>query len=310
LATASLARWSTFSLTITNWLEMDIERVFSVIDVAVSSLPRGSQEHKAFCMARACLLDWITLEMKARCMGQHCGHLRRLFRDLGPQDTVISFNWDTLADATLDLLDTVQYRNYTRMMSDPRIRPDSGLFIKLHGSVNWWTCPNTLCRNHRSIVLQHDPGEPPGRRTSRPLWDESEGKCSLCGKRLEPALVPPTSRKLLDRGSQFHRFWMHARKRVLDADRLVVIGYSLPITDVHAEWLLREATLYSRPPHEVILVDPETIDENSDLLRRYRSVFGSGAIRRTYRDLVAYIADTTGEAPGSWLSSDQAGQAE
>ena len=52
-----------------------------------------------------------------RTLGQRCLYLEKLFENLNDEDSIISFNWDTLADTTLEYLSNTQYQNYISVFS-------------------------------------------------------------------------------------------------------------------------------------------------------------------------------------------------
>lgn len=268
------------------WNSLNIEDLFSVIDVAESSAPARSEEFKILNTVKECLVNFISIHIYVRCRGQHCSLLERLFKNINPQDTVVSFNWDTLADATMDLLDMPQYYAYSKLMQGKKINLSEGAYLKPHGSINWVSCPNKKCSNHKKIFVYNNQSNSPGRRIK---WFSNLPTCSNCGAKYEIALIPPTSRKILDRGSRFYSIWRETKRRINSADRLVIIGYSLPKTDFHAEWLFREVNLYEKRNLDVILVDPMTQRINSNYMKRYRSIFYKNGIKETYSDFKQFI---------------------
>lgn len=269
------------------WNSLNIEDVFSVIDVAESSAPSRSEEQKILSNVRNSLIDYITMQIYVRCYGQHCSLLEKLFKTLQPQDSIISFNWDTLADVTLDILDIPQYYSYSKIMRGQKLKLSEGVYLKPHGSINWVSCPNNKCSNHKRIFVYNNENNSPGQRIH---WYKDFPICSRCKSKYEIAIIPPTSRKLLDRGSRFYSIWREVSRRINSADRLVIIGYSLPKTDFHTEWIFREVNLYEDRKLEVILIDPMTQKNNSNFMKRYRAVFHKNSIKTTYSSFYEYVS--------------------
>jgi hypothetical protein len=204
--------------------------------------------------------------------------------------SIISLNWDILLDSAIheslfrqcpkqgdyDAFGVVDYCCYVSSLDpgDSRIRP--GLWslgcrgynvklLKLHGSLNWLQCPN--CQRlfvdfgSKTEILEHV-GKTPCRH------------CGRFGYRhaLAGSLVMPTFLK--DRSNfQIKLVWQNAGVELLEAKRLVFIGYSLP----HADFEFRQ--LLSRMTHRAAAIDvvlhkessPQRYDAEVD---RYRQFFG------------------------------------
>jgi hypothetical protein len=155
-------------------------------------------------------------------------------------------------------------------VSDYRHRP---VLLKLHGSLNWVVCPNVSCRLH---------GKPRLAVRGRTLLGYVDsGKCPACrndrGGRL---IVPPTSQKLIRRGSLLHKLWLIARAKLPQCGRLVFIGYSFPATDFYSEWLFRQIYFIDGPRPEIVVVNPEILKKRSRVSQRYERLFRGCTIRR------------------------------
>lgn len=208
--------------------------------------------------------------------------------------SIISLNWDILLDNALqralqnlhpdpvgdyDPFGVVDYCCYVSSLDggDPRIR--SGLWslgcrgynvklLKLHGSMNWLQCPN--CQ--RLFVGFGDK-----QQILERVGSEKCRHCEKCGydNKLVGSLVMPTFLKDLS-NFQIKLVWQNAGVELMEASRLLFIGYSLP----HADFEFRQ--LLSRMVHkdaaiEVVLYEGSSEDDKQRYKAetdRYRQFFG------------------------------------
>ena len=188
---------------------------------------------------------------------------------LRSSDTIITFNWDLLLDDLLNreqVLETHNrepeqqydhghYGRFTSMLSGwgkvtggSRLSPpyqqwDSsiGYYLKAHGSIDWFFCSNESCRRAHAVFPVQDP-----RKTHF---------CAECHDALAPLLIPPALNKVHRQYPLLRRIWGLAAQELRSAIELVIWGYSLPPTDFHAAWLLRQAR--EGPLEKLILIDPQ-----------------------------------------------------
>lgn len=104
--------------------------------------------------------------------------------------------------------------------------------LKLHGSINWYWVPD----DESSATLERVPlfdGEREDERDFAPArW--------LPGK--EPYIVPPVALKsAFYGGSITSHLWQSASQAIAEADEIVLMGYSVPTTDLTTLGLLRES---------------------------------------------------------------------
>ena len=173
--------------------------------------------------------------------------------------SVISLNWDCVLENAiywcLERLNTtradVDYCCYTYALKGVQRHKTSilqkaiGIFnikvMKLHGSVNWFICPNC----NRLYVGLGASGEL--------LYEYTLGKkCPTCknlfikegdeqkGPLLEPFIISPTFVKQFD-NAHIQMIWHNAYMDLCRADKVVFIGYSLPEADYHLRTLLKRA---------------------------------------------------------------------
>lgn len=231
---------------------------------------------------------------------------KRAAKDYDPI-SIISLNWDILMDNALSkalsdrdgpVIDdyapfgVVDYCCYISSLraDDRRIR--TGLWslgcrgyniklLKLHGSMNWLQCPN--CQQlfigfdeKHNIVNFTNPQ--PCRHC------QAQGHQSL----LRGSLVMPTFLKDLS-NFQIKLIWQNAAVELMEARRLVFVGYSLPSADFEFRQLLSRMVHKDTKVEAFLWAGAGTF---ADEERRYRSffsrhtveVFGGGAVEFVARE--------------------------
>ena len=183
--------------------------------------------------------------------GEECKHHARLVADvLEPRDTIISFNYDCVADRALQERGSGKWNaryGYAlplgpggrRLVGHDRWQPDSPAtrensihHLKLHGSLHFRLDGTTITLKQRPYTVQH-------------------------GK-LKFEIIPPLWDKRYDEGF-FSELWKGAAEALGRAKRLVVVGYSLPPTDLHATALFRTA-LKREGLRSLVVVNPSSED--------------------------------------------------
>jgi hypothetical protein len=216
---------------------------------------------------------------------------------------LLTLNWDTIPDymiartggprevsvdygcAAHDLADAG-----ARALATPR--PSPGRFpirlLKLHGSLNWLACPS--CDR---LFTSSDGGAGP------PVVSPNHHSCPICqNTKLSHVIITPTLLKDL---GQIHlkTVWHISLLELQEANRLVFLGYSLPLADFEFRYLLLRAMaarhdLHIRvvlyPPEER-MADPRQRFERSEVEHRYRQFFGDRDLEFKYMDAAIFMAD-------------------
>lgn len=79
-----------------------------------------------------------------------------------------------------------------------------------------------------------------------------------------PLIIPPVREKKYDfYGDLFSNLWIEAEKQIIEADKIFVIGYSFPKTDLRSSELFKKAFSSRTTMPEVIIINPapELIEE-------------------------------------------------
>jgi hypothetical protein len=210
-------------------------------------LPGESQEVEDFLL----LVFHILCAVGDHAPGQN-GYDRLVSR-LGPKDTLITLNYDTLLDSALWRCGWNPKRGYG-LTGDARkidwIPTNSShssilsavLLLKLHGSLNWFVRGSVA---DLSVIF-----ESKAVRVSRPRRNELNNHIRQ--------IVPPIYGKFF-RHAQWRTLWEKAYKALRDAEMLVIVGCSLVDTDFHLRALIsrvsQDRKKSAKPFRRVFLVD-------------------------------------------------------
>jgi hypothetical protein len=181
-----------------------------------------------------------------------CELQEKIFLSLRPNcDSIISLNYDLIADYTLKHIDksrrpSEQYGLFQRawrivgkvaysgggISTVHKKDRERGHYLKLHGSLDWLYCSDVNCGNHQVFHVDvedacHPDGVP----------------CSLCGSQLVSVIIPPSMNKSLELYPKMGLVWNLAFRELSHASHWIMIGMSLPDSDIHLKWLLREAAV-------------------------------------------------------------------
>lgn len=145
------------------------------------------------------------------------------------ENTFITFNYDTLLEESLNGLDvpySLGFSSHSSERSNARVK-----VLKLHGSIDW--------------------AVPKRARTSIQVFENYR---SIIEADLTPQLVPPTWKK--DSRGVFNEIWNESLKALSNATRVVVIGFSIPHTDLHFKYLLAAGLQDNFSLREIVFVNP------------------------------------------------------
>lgn len=216
-----------------------------------------------------------------------CTLHQRLANNLSDGDTVISFNYDLLMDTALmstrrwspNLGYGLQFKaiisNGKYLPAQPGNPPKITL-LKLHGSLNWlygvsaWsTIYGYSIPNGQDIFLLREINH---EVLAKPIdiagkYEHTENKIPYD---LFSLIVAPLANKpyeLLPKST--NQPWHRANKEIQLADEIVIIGYSIPESDLRSHDLIKAATMGSRHP-EFVIVDSNPVP----VIQRLQSLLG------------------------------------
>jgi hypothetical protein len=209
------------------------------------------ENHALFARVSARIRDVLLERQHSVLSGQEPEWLYELVSVLHARRTVaVSLNYDTLMESAVDthvLWDVNMAQNVTshdilddlppRSAGSYRFNGQTAAslrLLKLHGSLNWYWAPN----DHTGATI--------GRWDSAGLFgapqqeDEQGRRRSLPGR--DPFIVPPaTTKSDYYRNPLTRELWRRAYEALLAADRLVLVGYSLPVGDLAMRGLIEDA---------------------------------------------------------------------
>lgn len=169
----------------------------------------------------------------------------------GGRGAIITLNWDTAIDEACTR-SGLRVETGHKQLSDPEVLDQHvAPVFHLHGAVNAWACAK--CQFSETITIP----------SAIDRWEFERGvDCPACDAELLPLFVPPLSDKL----SRAHvrivsRVWEAAQNICVGARRLVIVGYSLPDTDVQTRMFLRDALSTSNVESVVIVNPSESVAE-------------------------------------------------
>lgn len=280
----------------------DIEKVMSFLSVAPLDDYIVQPENRPILYDKLVqviqgTLSWIHLQAASG----YTRHAYECFADhlIASQSSVVSFNYDLLLDSLLygtgkwmgfdgygaDIPSAFQAlpkpsREKQEDYIPSRDARSKMYLIKPHGSINWGTC--SVSSGSKSTIYQDPHGcYHKGFFKHDKVPGPYPMDCSVSSKKLplsvhfKPFLVPPVMDKstLLETPT-LRVIWNIAREAIANAEKLVFIGYSLPVTDFATEFLLRQA-VRTTPTKDVIVVAP---NPNDQMKARYLEVFGDAVV--------------------------------
>lgn len=198
--------------------------------------------------------------------GVYVARLLGLFLTGTPQgqNTFITLNYDTvLEEAMQELGFSPNYCLACELYEhDPGNNPSFPV-LKLHGSVNWTLEDDGAVAVHKNY--------------------EAARLTALA----PPLLTPPTWKKAF--GGPMEHVWNAAIRSLSIATRVIIIGFSIPPTDIHFKYLLAAGLRNNFSLRELIFVNPDPDDQ---LRRRARNL-----LRKDYitSGIIGFSKATFGE---------------
>jgi len=285
------------SLGLGMWNELSLEQVLSNVENDLEFIAHESRNWIHRLEIKIELIGHIHAVIGASTHHKYGELSRRLAQSLSTEDSILCFNWDLLLDQELLSKERPQqYEGFLKCLEigSPGKPPAkylwrNGLFLKPHGSLNWFRCSNPSCPTHRSFVVK--------RKIQTCLeWAKNPQYklCANCGEKMFALIVPPIAHKRITQDNVIRHIWGLARTKLRFAKKLVLIGYSLPRSDFYSEWLLRSSTTHLS--RDTILVvnpsnDPDAA-EHSNFASRMRELFprGFNSDLRTFAEIDKIIA--------------------
>jgi len=186
---------------------------------------------------------------------EHLSLFRRIVDRRPASFDVISFNYDCLADRTMRIghseglwvwshQDGYGFKPTNQFY--PKVESTS-LLLKLHGSMNWYIpIPGKSRRTAYNANAPIYVPNPPVSYSALAWHRVQKILGHKKGRRVFPLLVPPVFEKATQISGQLGRIWDIAQTKLNQATVVIVWGYSLPVTDYHAEMLFAQGARRSK----------------------------------------------------------------
>jgi hypothetical protein len=265
------------------WKQLDLEEVFTALEVEREFNNPESDDGARLLILRNALVRYIRRVLGLCTRGARGEYYHLLTNRLAVNDSIVTFNWDLLMDQEFIKPAAGVYGQYGNFLhrialssADDILPPfiqGHGLFLKLHGSLNWFRCGNRKCPASATITFFKHP---------QICLDWSAGEenitCWQCASVMSPVIIPPLLRKPITEDPIILSAWGLARERLLDASKVVVVGFSAAPTDFYTSWLLR-STVGVRQNVDVEVINPcngQTHPDHAEFKRRMDSIFLRG----------------------------------
>lgn len=189
--------------------------------------------------------------------------------DVGLQNRIITFNYDTLLDRHLLDHFSPQEVYFDRLLPTRTsalrrtARHPYPLLVKLHGSTNWRCDLQEIDIAMEAATTDH---------LIDRIW-LSKSRVEAPGTQSAPCLIPPLPSKPITSIRLFRHLWKCAFEYLTEAQQIVIIGYSLPANDTLARSLF--SNFQNSKLRQVHLVDP-----NAAMITRWRRVLRRSGIRK------------------------------
>lgn len=270
------------------WDQINLEEIFTAVELRREFESPESDAGARLRIIRNQLVRYIARILALctqNCYGQYS---RLLISKISPDDSLFTFNWDLLLDEPFTIAkysNAVHLQNFLRSRHRSTnefafgLEQGSGLYLKLHGSLNWFLCTNPKCNFASELQVdtdtQHCLLRAAGfRGVPSDIWAIDVG-CSFCGSATAPLIVPPLVRKPIADDATIRSIWGLARNKLQFAERIVLIGFSAAPTDFFVTWLLHSSVL-DKPGTDVIVVNPLNDPEapgHKDFTDRMKKLF-------------------------------------
>jgi hypothetical protein len=280
----------------------NLEDVLAYLDLSRNRLPLWDRRYKPAYHDSVyfSVLDYVQETLRIP-EDKTCERHKNLFARLDRRDTVISLNYDLVADQSmaavdgdqgmskpeqrltksLMLLDDLPTWAGTRVTLTPAER-EWGFYLKLHGSLDWLRCSNPQCPNRNIIRPLRFLGSGHGQEAGEP--------CRACGSTVEVFIIPPVATKRIEDRGRLAFIWNLALRELRDASHWIIFGLSFAPTDFNLKWLVKQALEMSDQENNRVLsiVNPSDNDQSAiaSLVKR------DNVEVRPFEGIEAFLSDT------------------
>jgi hypothetical protein len=277
------------------YLDLDnIETLFGALEFGIMLDKFGSRKGKEIEMLRDSLIKVIVTTIEYSSKFQYKAPELKIFPDIKYMNffnkikqlesdcnfSFITFNYDLILDMGL-LGSDIEY-NYAIEKSDFKEIP----LLKLHGSLNWYKGVEQIRvisipakQNIQDVIANKSIyNDDDVLRSSNEIVNDflTIGSKIISDGNI-PIIIPPTMNKFKYQ-ENLNNIWKKAASVLSAAELIVVIGYSMPETDVYFKYLYSLGVDSPKYLNKLIIINP---DGNLD--SKFRSLFGNVNNYKKYR---------------------------
>jgi hypothetical protein len=250
--------------------DLNMEEVITHLELILEGFRWDPGEVSTQYQARMEFSRYVKNRLKLGSKNPICEKHLTLFKEIKNEESIITLNYDLVVDNVLYYLNKngndelvngplrrgymlIEVRTpYGGKLSSSLPIGKGGLYIKLHGSIDWLYCPNPACFNNQHFL--------PNCIDSPDSHNNIGDPCGICGTGYDIAIVPPSMKKSFEKFPKLGLLWHVAFEKLRGAETIIMIGMSLPESDYYLRWLIREAMIKRDKPPILIVVNTEKSD--------------------------------------------------
>jgi hypothetical protein len=229
------------------------------------------KKHDRLCQAIAAVFEEsLNTKKGKRATLKHriCDHHSKFVKQvLRKKDSIISFNYDCLIDTTLRQRGNFKWNSQYGYGFDSHNVVNYAYWQPKHPAIKGNTVH--LYKLHGSLHFQVDDPD----KTDSKIRFKQRPYTKQFGD-MQFTIIPPESNKDYDKGV-FGLLWTKAREEINNSEQIVLIGYSLPSTDLHSSTLFRTGVNLGKLK-SLVIVNPDR-----EARQRIRYVFQRGLMKST-----------------------------
>ena len=224
----------------------NIEELFSFIDLQ-TKLRTINFEQESLEDIKKALIRLIKFTIKESVKDDKVTYAKMFFNGLSPtlgmsNVHMVTLNWDLLLDNALMQPSSggcrIEYGTRFKVLNKGHEEivhstSQNPTLYKLHGSLSW-----SVCSSCGEIYFNYQANPP---KINYFENSKDKLKCQKCKMVLIPLMLPPTFSKFDEEHLSKHlrEIWYLARHILINADRVIMVGYSLPENDLHFKLFFR-----------------------------------------------------------------------
>jgi len=180
------------------------------------------------------------------------------------KNRIVTFNYDSIIDDQMlkrrlaigqIFFDKLSNRRTDKVRRAKGERFEYPLILKLHGSVSWRVSRDYFDKIINGLIIKDE---------AIPIWYDNSGPPKPIDD-VSPLIIPPIPNKPITQSSIFCFLWQRAYEYLLEAENIVIIGYSCPETDTMAMSMFNQ--FRGEKLRKITIVDPD-----ASILSKYQRI--------------------------------------